>query len=97
MFVAIIFFIILLPAPCPNQELMTISTAIAKIQQKKIESVYLPQQQPISHSRICSAYSDLSLDLSYSWNKINAYGWFSIKLLLMKKNPTHNISTSSLY
>ncbi len=43
------FLIILLPAPYPNQELMTISTTIANIQQRKIESVYLPQQQPVSH------------------------------------------------
>ncbi len=58
-FDAITFLIILLPAPCPNQELMTISTAIAKIQQRTFESVYLPQQQLISRSRICTAYFDL--------------------------------------
>ncbi len=40
-FFAMTFFIILLPAPYPNQELFTISTPIAKIQQRKIESVYL--------------------------------------------------------
>ncbi len=58
-FVAMTFWSYYMSVPYPNQELTTISTAIAKIQQRKSESVYLPQQQPISYSRICSACFDL--------------------------------------
>ncbi len=32
--------------------------------------------------------------LSCSWNTINAYGWFRIRLLLMKKKIPHNISNT---
>ncbi len=56
--------------PYTNEELMTISTAIAKIQQRKLESICLPQQQPVSHLQ--RLFRFLTLDRSYSWNKINA-------------------------
>ncbi len=70
MFVAMTFWSYYLPAPYPNQELMTISTAIAKIQQRKIEIIYLPHQQPFSPLQ--SLFWSLTLDISYSWNTINA-------------------------
>ncbi len=93
------FLILLLPAPCTNQEWMTISTAIAKIQQRKIQSVYLPQQQPLAFSHLQGLFWSLTIDLSYSWNKINAQDWFSIRPLLIKKiyiNPTHNFSNTTM-
>ncbi len=65
--------------------------------EKDWERLFTSAATDLAFSHLQRLFWSLTLDLSYSWNKINAYGWFSIKLLLMKKNPTHNISTSSLY
>jgi len=54
--------------PYPNQELMTISTAIAKIQQRKIERLFTSAATSLASA----LFRSLTLDLSYSWNKINA-------------------------
>ncbi len=72
------FLIILLPVTClchtQIKNEWPFLQALQKIQQRKIESVYLPQQH-ISGSRIlASAVLILifNVSLSYSWNKINA-------------------------
>ncbi len=61
------------------------------------ECLFTSAATNLAFSHLQRLFWSLKLDISYSWNKINALGWFIITLNERNNNPTHNISTSSLY
>ncbi len=63
--------------------------------EKDRECLFTSAATNLAFSHLQRLFWSLKLDISYSWNKINALGWFIITLNEKKNNPTHNIS--SLY